>query len=151
MVKRDSKLGVRISFHDCCTQQHGEASVFCSHLFFCQIAVSEQNATNFSECRIRNWHNRSGWCVGTIYKCLAALVEIANGIAFYFLLNLNIWYSRYHLNFILITVFFSESKDNVIAKPISIFGFNCCSCHRLFCVIVSKLASYSFYTRILHL
>lgn len=54
MVKRDSKLGFRISFNDCCTQQHGKASVFCSHLFLCQIAVSEQNVMNFSECRICN-------------------------------------------------------------------------------------------------
>lgn len=50
---RDSKLEFRISFHDCCTQKHGKA-VFCSHLFFCQIAVNEQNVTNLSECRICN-------------------------------------------------------------------------------------------------
>lgn len=31
-----------------------KASVFCSHLFFCQIAVSEQNVMNLSEFRIRN-------------------------------------------------------------------------------------------------
>lgn len=54
MIRRDLKLEFRISFHDCCTQQHGKASVFCSHLFFCQIAVSEQNVMNLSECRIRN-------------------------------------------------------------------------------------------------
>ncbi|NXD68253.1 PARD3 protein, partial [Eolophus roseicapillus] len=51
---RDSRLRFRILLHDCCTQQHGKTSVFCSHLFFCRIAVSEQNLMNFSECGIRN-------------------------------------------------------------------------------------------------
>lgn len=48
------KVGIQTPFDDCCTQQHGKASVFCSHLFLCQIIVSEQNVMNFSECRLPN-------------------------------------------------------------------------------------------------